>query len=233
MFPNLNIRFFDQHVCEIMDMPELNHDDLKQDLLNLETLNKYFGGKSATEFILNQIKDERTCLRLVLDCACGAGDLTHHLATSLPQAQMIAVDLHPQTLAYAAHHRSSPHLHWQRADIKQLPYPDRSFDLVTCQLALHHFSEEDATWVLRELHRVSRRWVFVTDLTRSRLGYFGVWLITKFWLNHPMTQHDALLSVRRSFSLKEFSDLAVLANWETVQHQSLSWFRQAIWIKKK
>ncbi|NJO84230.1 MAG: methyltransferase domain-containing protein [Blastochloris sp.] len=143
-----------------------------------------------------------------------------------------AAPLHPQTLDYARQRHHPPNLSWQQGDIKQLPFPDHSMDVVTCQLALHHFSDDDAVLILRELLRVSRRWVFVTDLERSSLGYAGVWLLVHLWLRHPMTRHDALLSVRRSFTAPELRSLAQRAHWPSFQHRSLPWHRQLIYLNK-
>jgi ribosome-associated toxin RatA of RatAB toxin-antitoxin module len=43
-----------------------------------------------------------------------------------------------------------------RADALELPFADKSFDLVTCSQTLHHFDDADAVRVIRELDRVAR-----------------------------------------------------------------------------
>lgn len=230
LFPDLAERFFSGEHPEWMDLPGLNPDDLAEDLLNLEKINRHFGGHDATRFILGHSATERRKIRTVLDCACGAGDLTKLLALSLPESRVTAIDLHGQTLSYARQKNSAVPVDWQQADIKKLPFADHSFDLVTCQLALHHFSESEAVLILRELKRVSKGCVFVTDLIRSRLGYFGIWILVHAWLRHPMTRHDALLSVRRAFTRPEMENMAEKAAWENFQACGLPWFRQAVWI---
>ncbi|MDZ4788627.1 MAG: class I SAM-dependent methyltransferase [Blastochloris sp.] len=232
MLPNLSRRFYSEAHPEQMDLPDLDPLDLAQDLQNLEIINRHFGGKKATRFILHQVSKQATDLHSVLDCACGAGDLTTQLALALPQAKITGIDLHPQTLAYAQANHSACNLEWQQADMKQLPFPDNSYDLVTCQLALHHFSQTDAVAILKELQRVSKKWVIVTDITRSYLSYLGIWLLVTCWLRHPMTQHDALLSIRRAFNEAEFSNLAQEASWAHFHHCRLSWFRQALVLNK-
>jgi ubiquinone/menaquinone biosynthesis C-methylase UbiE len=214
-----------------MDLPDLCLKDLELDLKNLETINLHFGGHQATQFILQKACARNLEITSVLDCACGAGDLTRLLSQNLPQATITAVDLHPQTLTYARQKNASSRILWQQADVRKLPFPDQSFDLVICQLALHHFSDADAVTVLMELKRVSRGGVFLTDLLRSTPGYWGVWLLVHTWLNHPMTCHDALLSVRRSFVRQELETLARKAQWQSAQYRSLPWFRQALWLE--
>jgi len=230
VLPNLQQRFFSAEHPELMDLPNLDPGALARDLQNLETINRHFGGRQATSFILRKAAIGQKKNSTVLDCACGAGDLTAQLFHSLPGSHLSAVDLQPQTLAYAREKYGSQNINWQQADLKQLPFQDQTFDLVTCQLALHHFSDTDAVQVLSELKRVSRGLVFVTDLTRSALGYLGVWLLVHTWLRDPMTRHDALLSVRRAYTRAELESLARQASWENFQSCGLPWFRQALWM---
>jgi hypothetical protein len=75
---------------------------------------------------------------------------------------------------------------------------------------------------------VARRHVVVADLERSRTAYVGVWLLVHLWLRAPMTQHDALLSVRRAFNREELVAMARAADWPRVEHHTLPWHRQAI-----
>jgi 2-polyprenyl-3-methyl-5-hydroxy-6-metoxy-1,4-benzoquinol methylase len=231
VFPDLCTRSYSIDQPEQMDLPDLDPQDLAQDLKNLKTINTYFGGVSATRTLLHEVKKNGKPLQ-VLDCACGAGDLTQLLAQELPQVPITAVDLHPQTLGHAQALHSCPQITWQQGDMRHLPFADRSFDLVVCQLALHHFSDEDAVIVLKELKRVSRQWVAVTDLRRCLPGYLGVWFLVQLWLRHPMTKHDALLSVRRAFTDSELLDLAARASWTGARHQRLGWFRQLLLLNQ-
>src|SRR5262249_61450111 len=49
----------------------------------------------------------------------------------------------------------------------ELPFRDHSIDLVMCSQILHHFDDDGAGEFLREMHRVARRAVIVSDLRRS------------------------------------------------------------------
>jgi ubiquinone/menaquinone biosynthesis C-methylase UbiE len=56
--------------------------------------------------------------------------------------------------------RRAPGVSFQFGDVLDLPFPDRSFDLVVCTEVLEHV--EDPAAALRELRRVARRAVLVT-----------------------------------------------------------------------
>ena len=91
----------------------------------------------------------------VLDAATGTGHTALFLA---PVVRFVAgVDLTPEMLAEATKLRSTQgvgNVGFGQADVAHLPFADRSFDLVTCRRAAHHFP--DLRWVLEELSRVLR-----------------------------------------------------------------------------
>jgi demethylmenaquinone methyltransferase/2-methoxy-6-polyprenyl-1,4-benzoquinol methylase len=84
---------------------------------------------------------------LVLDLACGTGDLANDVASVGHQA--IGVDSSAGMLAAA--HTGAPLV---RADASQLPFSDGSFDGVVCGFALRNFVE--LTSVFSEIARVIR-----------------------------------------------------------------------------
>jgi ubiquinone/menaquinone biosynthesis C-methylase UbiE len=79
-----------------------------------------------------------------LDIATGAG----HVAVALARAgaDVTASDLTPGMLAEAADNLAANGLHAEMAvaDACALPFPDASFDIVTCRMAPHHFADADA-----------------------------------------------------------------------------------------
>ncbi len=93
------------------------------------------------------------------------------------------------------------------ADALHLPFADQSVDIVMCSQVLHHFERADAMMVLREMHRVARRRVIVSDLHRSWLAAAGIWVASFPLLFHPVSRHDGVLSVLRGFTRRELGEL--------------------------
>jgi SAM-dependent methyltransferase len=94
-----------------------------------------------------------------------------------------------------------------RGDATALPFADRSVDVVMCSQTLHHFDDAAATSVLRELDRVARRRVIVSDLRRSWLAAAGLW-IASFPLGfHPVSRHDGVVSIMRGYAGDELRRL--------------------------
>ncbi|MEP6991590.1 MAG: methyltransferase domain-containing protein [bacterium] len=86
------------------------------------------------------------------------------------------------------------------ADARCLPFPTASVDVVICSQVLHHFEDADITLVLREMDRVARHAVIVSDLRRSWVAVGGFWLATWLLGFHPVTRHDGAVSVLRGFT---------------------------------
>ena len=91
------------------------------------------------------------------------------------------------------------------ADVRRLPFASGSVDVVTCSQLLHHFDESEVPLVLRELDRVSRGWVIVSDLRRSWLAACGFWLASWPLRFHRVTRHDGFVSVLRGFTGDELA----------------------------
>lgn len=90
---------------------------------------------------------------LALDIATGAG---HTALTFAPRVrQVIATDITPAMLAKTAElaaQQQASNLKTHPADAESLPFPDETFDLLTCRLALHHFPHAENA--IREFARV-------------------------------------------------------------------------------
>ncbi len=100
--------------------------------------------------------DPRPDMR-VLDVACGPGEPAVSIAEAIAPlgGHVIATDLVEEMLAMArenADQRQVTTLTFQQADAEALPFPDASFDAVTCRYAIMLLP--DAQKALHEMHRV-------------------------------------------------------------------------------
>jgi ubiquinone/menaquinone biosynthesis C-methylase UbiE len=87
----------------------------------------------------------------------------------------------------------------------QLPFGDASVDIVMCSQTLHHFRGEDEMALLREMNRVARVAVIISDLRRSWVAAAGFWLASFPLGFHGVTRHDGVLSVMRGYTTAELS----------------------------
>ncbi|MEI6474243.1 MAG: ATP-binding cassette domain-containing protein [Planctomycetota bacterium] len=85
----------------------------------------------------------------------------------------------------------------------------RSFDVAHASLVMHHLDDESAVAGLRAMSAVARELVVWNDLIRDSLGIWGAQLSTLAASRE--LRHDAVVSVRRSFTMVEARAVAEAA----------------------
>jgi ubiquinone/menaquinone biosynthesis C-methylase UbiE len=104
----------------------------------------------------------------LLDVPCGTGRITELL---LGMGFVVLGGDISEAMIGAAREKCKAYagqVAFQRMDLERLDLPAESFDLVTCVRLMHHLDSGEREAVLKELARVSRRWVLVNVSYSSR-----------------------------------------------------------------
>lgn len=201
--------------------------ELAGNLRDIRRANRWLGGTRAVLSALAPLlaAHDRAEPVTILDVATGSADIPVAVSEWAERdgrdVRIVASDLQPAVLAVARAAERPERIFIQRADARDLPFPDRAFDIVTLSLALHHFDQRDAPRVLQEMSRVGRRALIVNDLERSRPGLAGAWLFGHLATTNRMTRNDAPLSVRRAYTRAEALALAHTAGWHGAHVRSV------------
>jgi 2-polyprenyl-3-methyl-5-hydroxy-6-metoxy-1,4-benzoquinol methylase len=100
-----------------------------------------------------------TCHPLsVLDVGCAEGIVCRALQQRGWQSAWTGCDSSANTLRIA--NRIAPQAQWTCGDANNLPFSDKSFDLILCAEVLEHLPHPERA--LREMARVSRRWLLLS-----------------------------------------------------------------------
>lgn len=119
------------------------------------------------------------------------------------------------------------------ASVTALPFASGSFDVVIASQMTHHLDTEAAVVQhLREAWRVARRGIFITDMQRSLLLYGLVWLMVRALRLSRAMREDGELSVKRSFTPKEWRALAREAGLSGARVSSFFGMRVMLAAKK-
>jgi ubiquinone/menaquinone biosynthesis C-methylase UbiE len=181
---------------EIMDDLSQPESEFNSAYRELAVINRWLGGIRAIERNLPQGGN-----LLMLDVAAGGCDVSEALLRRFP-GHIVALDLNGRGLHNAR--RAWPLI----GDALDLPFQDRSFDIAMASLFFHHLSNEDCVRVLAQMWRIARRRVIINDLHRHAVAYFSIRVLTRLFSRSRMVQHDAAVSVRRSFRPAELIDIA-------------------------
>lgn len=221
--------------AEKMDAFDADRGQLNRSLADLEIVNRWLGGRRSAIRRFREVSGAAADRPIrLLDVATGAADIPIALLQDArgrgDQVRILATDFHPGTASFARSRTADfQEIDVAIADALNLPFENASFDIAICSMALHHFRREDAVRVLREMRRVSRWGLVVTDLERSRPAWIGAKLLSHtLWRNHPITRHDGPASVAAAFTVEELRGLAAEAGLQGVKVRKDPLFRLSL-----
>jgi ubiquinone/menaquinone biosynthesis C-methylase UbiE len=230
----MNLCERDNIIEELLDAPVADPQVLARNLRDIRRINWMLGWtRLAQTQVARLVAEYQLRSFSLLDVATGSADIPRAVARWARrqplQVEITASDRSAPVLAAArAACTGYPEIRLATHDARTLPYAAQSFDLVLCSLALHHFGPAEAPALLRELTRVARRAVLVSDLHRSRPLYLGAWLLTHTLMPNRLTRHDAPASVRRAYTPGEVRALAEQAGLHTAHIRTVFPFRQVL-----
>ncbi len=191
-------------VPEWLDADKGSEREVRDSIADLQRINTLFGGVSSTTGMIRKIARESGANRLsLLEVASGAGFVP------LAAKQRLAKDgvaLQVSLLDRARTHLPQNGVPTFVGDALALPFPDDSFDLISCGLFLHHLDPPQVAAFARETLRVARKAVLISDLIRSRLHLTLVHLGLPLFRS-PITWHDAPASVRAAYTRAEVREM--------------------------
>lgn len=212
---------------ELMDGRDPDRKRLAESLGDLAWYNRYLGGTATIVHQLRRLLANTSAGRLrLLDVGAGGADILPAVArwwgrrgTSVDEA--VALDFGSETsrmaAAYLTRAEGCVRFGVVQGDARALPFPDLRFDVTICSTFLHHLAPGDAVIALREMARVSRLGIVVSDLRRGVLGYLAAEALARtVWRRHRYSRHDGPVSMRAAYTLEEARGLARAAGLASV-----------------
>ena len=196
---------------EILDDPDVDPELVTRSLADVARANYVFGGLSSAIDELKVALRDAPREATLLDVGTGLGDIPCRAREVAREngIQLTTVGL-DAALELAQANRASLTLS-VCGDALRLPFADHSVDIVMCSQVLHHFPGADALKLLREMNRVARVRVIVSDIRRSWFAAAGLWLASFPLRFHAVSRHDGVVSVMRGFTPDELVDTVLKA----------------------
>src|SRR5215467_3578022 len=184
---------------EILDSKDCPAGETQTSLRDLCRINRWFGGVATTRKLLERIVSVTGLKRLsLLEVAAGLGEVPRGAAMRLA-GHGVSLDITDLDRVYSHLQRDHRAL---AADALALPFPDASFDVVSCSLFVHHLQPDEVRRFTSESLRVSRHALLINDLIRHPLHlalvYAGFPLMRSY-----VSRVDGVASVRRAYVPEE------------------------------
>ncbi|MCZ6917504.1 MAG: methyltransferase domain-containing protein [Gemmatimonadetes bacterium] len=192
---------------EALDSPTFDAALTRITLADIARSNTVFGGRAAVAYGVKRLlrgEAARGALS-VLDVGAGSGDVLAYLTRRWRGVPIkpIAADWHREAVRLCAHRG----LLAVTCDARHLPLADGAVDIVVASQLLHHFNRPAAQRLVRELDRVARLGVVISDLQRARTAELWFRVGSRLLGFHEVSRHDGVVSLRRGFTRGELDAL--------------------------
>ena len=198
---------------EHLDLGDYTAEEYEGCLAELQRVNRWLGDARALRTtLLRTIRASQQKTFSVIDVGAGSGELLRTIAVwstrNNREAKLTGVELNERSARAIAEESATFKINAVRADAFVLPFSDNQFDYAISSLFLHHFKDDQAMKILRELNRVARREVVAIDLHRHPVAYYFYTTIGRLLLHNRLIREDGALSILRGFKPAELNDLA-------------------------
>jgi 2-polyprenyl-3-methyl-5-hydroxy-6-metoxy-1,4-benzoquinol methylase len=219
---------------ELLDGSGLADEDLFQNYRELHIINKRLGGYAVTLKGIASLLEGTDRAYSILDVGCGGGDMLSEISKWGKKKgyrfELTGVDRSSAAVRYAS--ISNRQAHWIEDDAFRFLSGETKFDIITCTLFMHHFTDEKITEMLTLMNASAKLGVVINDLHRHPLAFHAIRWLTTLLSRSYLVKHDAPLSVLRGFTKQDWHRYTAATK---VKPAKLTWewaFRYLTVIKK-
>lgn len=213
---------------ELLELGDGSPQEVLDNLREMALYNRLLGGLIPLERYVwpameKAAREGRTAR--VLEAGCGSAAMSGWLADRAKRkgirAAFFGLDLSQRNLTI-----ESSQARLVQGDMTAAPFGAEAFDASFSTLTLHHLEPPMLMRAARELARLTRGPVVLSDLVRGRIPEVLFRLTTPLFARCRLTRHDGLISIQRSYTQVElraivdeagFPDAQVVGHWP--------WFR--------
>ena len=202
---------------ELLDREDIPFEDIKQNMKELDFINKYLGGHKITvdgfKTIVENLKDQKKNQEKISVCeiGCGGGDnlrviKNYCLKKKIP-AEFSGLDINSHCIEFAKSRRENQAIQFIASDYKLVKFEQKPH-IIFCSLFTHHFGDREVIEILKWMNENSAAGFFINDLHRHPLAYYSIKWLTGLFSRSYLVKNDACLSVLRGFKKNELETFA-------------------------
>ena len=210
--------------AELLDTDAGTPAEVTASLGDLRRINRWFGGVTTTEDMVERVAREiNQSFLSLLEVAAGSGYVPE---TARQRLQHRGLHLQVTLLDRAPSHLSNGN-RAVAGDALALPFRAASFDLLSCNLFAHHLSPQEVVQFVDGALRVCRVAVLINDLVRHPLHLSLVYAGMPLYRSR-LTRHDAPASVRQAYTPEELQTLLAQSSAASVEIHRHYLFRMGV-----
>lgn len=233
--PDLKQRSYQK---ELLDKEDIPFGDIKQNMKELNTVNRLLGGHNISIQGMEQLLGKNTKEKIsICEIGCGGGDNLQAISLACHKknmdAQFIGIDIKKECIDFAKEQYPSILATWLVSDYAKVNLTTNKPSVIFSSLFCHHFTEQQLVTMLQWMKQNSSKGFFINDLQRHPLAYFLIKWLTRFFSKSYLVKNDAPLSVARGFKKKEWEKIFSAAG---ISNYSIQWkwaFRYLIVCKNE
>ena len=211
------------YLPELLDQDVIPFADIRQNLEELNFINRWLGGHGITVEGFKRLAGNRREIS-VCEIGCGGGDnllaISRWCKTKNINLQTTGIDIKSECINFArSRSEFSDTCNWIISDYKEVSF-DVKPDIIFSSLFCHHFNEEGLVAQFKWMKENSKVGFFINDLQRNVIAYYSIKLLTRLLSKSYLVKHDAPLSVARGFHRRE---LIKLLNSAATPAASIEW----------
>jgi 2-polyprenyl-3-methyl-5-hydroxy-6-metoxy-1,4-benzoquinol methylase len=207
---------------ELLDGTGLADEDLFQNYRELHIINKRLGGYAVTLKGIASLLGGADREYSILDVGCGGGDMLNEISKWGKKRgyrfELTGVDRSSAAIRYSSNRNRQAH--WIEDDACRFLNGEAKFDIITCTLFMHHFTDEKITEMLTLMNASANLGVVINDLHRHPFAYYNIRWLTKLFSRSHLVKNDAPLSVLRGFRREDWKQYTAAAR---VKVHTLKW----------
>jgi 2-polyprenyl-3-methyl-5-hydroxy-6-metoxy-1,4-benzoquinol methylase len=219
---------------ELLDGEGLPFEDIRQNMQELDMINKLLGGHRITlagiQSLVKTIPKQNDNVLHIVEIGCGGGDnlriIKRWADNNQLQIELTGIDINNDCILYAENHPSNGGIQFICSDYRQLHFAEKPH-IIFSALFCHHFTNQELISMMGWMQNQTAIGFFINDLHRHPLAYYSIKLLTNFFSKSRLVKNDAPLSVLRSFRKK---DWRLIFNNAGITHYSIRWRWAFRWL---
>ena len=222
---------------EIMDDLDFSDGVIFRTLKELKIINHWLGGNQVTLKGFRKLLDRSDAKNAktnftAADLGSGGGDMmvkiikwSRNRGLNL---KLTGIDANPAIVEYAKENTADfSEISYLPLDVFSEAFRGETYDIITCTLFTHHFSDERLIELFRSLKSQAKIGIVINDLHRHWLAYYSIKALTQLFSKSYMVKYDAPLSVARSFRKRDWHEIFKQAG---IKHYSIQWQWAFRWL---